>query len=66
MLEYLNVPLHVDDALDSLDDHLNRKIIPPLRGNGNIGGQIVFKCPLKIIIKMVNSLFNAGFEELDN
>ena len=35
MLEY-RIPLHSDDALDSLDDHLNRKRIPPLQGNDNI------------------------------
>ena len=34
MLGY-RIPLHVDDALDSLDDYLNRRRIPPLRGNGN-------------------------------
>ena len=34
MLEY-RIPLHVDYALNSLDDHLNRRRIPPLRGNGN-------------------------------
>ena len=34
VLEY-HIQLHVDDALDSLYDHLNRRIISPLRGNGN-------------------------------
>ena len=33
VLEY-RIPLYMDDALDSLDDHLNRRRIPPLRGNG--------------------------------
>ena len=31
MLEY-RIPLHADDAVDSLDDHLNRRRIQPLRG----------------------------------
>ena len=36
-LEY-RIPLHVDDALDFLDDSLitqNRRKIPPLQDNGN-------------------------------
>ncbi len=35
MLEYC-IPSHVDNALDSLDDHLNWRRIPPLQGNGNV------------------------------
>ena len=31
-----SIPLHVDDTLDSLDDRLNQRRIPPLRGNGNV------------------------------
>ena len=40
-LEY-RIPLHADYAMDSLDDHLNRRRIPPLRGNGN--NQVVTLC----------------------
>ena len=34
VLEY-RIPLHAVDALDSPDDHLNRRRIPPLQGIGN-------------------------------
>ena len=34
VLEY-RIPLHVDDALDSLKDHLNRRRNPPSRGTCN-------------------------------
>ena len=35
VLEY-RIPLDLDDALDSLDDYLNRRKIPPLRVNGKM------------------------------
>ena len=46
--------LHVDDALDSLDDHLNRRRIPSLRGND--------KCYTNLIRSMDNDLKDFFFK----
>ena len=53
MLEH-RIPLHVDDALDSLDDHLNRMRIPLLRGNGK-------KCQIRLYWAL-SSLAGLGFQ----
>ena len=42
------IPLHVDDALDSLDDHFNQRRVLPLRGNGNIYIFIMYKYQLNV------------------